>query len=88
MPGYARLVGTGRIEVDGVPYSAPSIVVATGGQPLLQRLPGAELGIICDRGIGICFQLRDGDRGRNLLSGAAGGAQPSGPETAPRACPP
>jgi DNA-binding IclR family transcriptional regulator len=26
-------------------------------------------------------------RDRNLLSTAAGGAEPSGPETAPRACP-
>lgn len=46
--GYARLVEPGTVEVGGRHYSAPNIVVATGGRPVVPRLPGAELGITSD----------------------------------------
>jgi len=48
IPGYARFVDADTIEVNGERYSAPSIVIATGGRPLVPRLPGAELGITSD----------------------------------------
>jgi glutathione reductase (NADPH) len=46
--GRARLVATDAIEVSGRRISAPHIVLATGGQPTLPRIPGAELGITSD----------------------------------------
>ena len=52
--GIARVQGRGRfvdastIEVNGLQYSAPHIVIATGGQPIVPCLPGASLGITSD----------------------------------------
>ena len=53
--GKARFVGgvignadTHAIEVDGELYSADHIVIATGGQPMVPPVPGAELGITSD----------------------------------------
>ena len=46
--GTARFVGTKRIEVNGVTYSAEHIVLATGGRPVVPSVPGAELGITSD----------------------------------------
>jgi glutathione reductase (NADPH) len=46
--GRARLVAADAIEVGGQRISAPHIVLATGGQPTLPRIPGAELGITSD----------------------------------------
>jgi glutathione reductase (NADPH) len=46
--GYGRLVDPRTVEVDGKRYSADHIVIATGGRPLVPRLPGAELGITSD----------------------------------------
>jgi glutathione reductase (NADPH) len=46
--GRARLVAADAIEVGGQRISAPHIVLATGGRPLLPKIPGAELGITSD----------------------------------------
>ncbi|MGB5179237.1 MAG: glutathione-disulfide reductase [Gammaproteobacteria bacterium] len=46
--GKARLVDARTVEVDGRHYSADHIVLATGSQPIVPALPGAELGITSD----------------------------------------
>jgi glutathione reductase (NADPH) len=46
--GNARLVDATTVDVDGTHYSAPHIIVATGGEPVLPDVPGAELGITSD----------------------------------------
>jgi glutathione reductase (NADPH) len=46
--GRARFIGPGEIEVDGQTYGADHIVIATGGQPIVPAIPGAELGISSD----------------------------------------
>lgn len=46
--GFARFVDSETVAVEGARYSAPHIVIATGGKPIVPRLPGAELGITSD----------------------------------------
>ncbi len=46
--GFARLAGPRTVEVDGRTVTAPHVVVATGGRPLLPDIPGVELGITSD----------------------------------------
>jgi glutathione reductase (NADPH) len=46
--GTARFIDAHTVEVDGRRMTAPHIVIATGGQPVLPDLPGAELGITSD----------------------------------------
>lgn len=46
--GFARFVDACTVEVDGQRFSAPHIVVATGGRPALPDIPGAGLGIDSD----------------------------------------
>lgn len=46
--GTARFVDAHTVDVDGREYSAERIVIATGGQPMVPALPGAELGITSD----------------------------------------
>ncbi len=52
--GIVRVQGRGRfadantVEVNGRHYTAPHIVIATGGQPIVPNLPGAGLGITSD----------------------------------------
>lgn len=46
--GYGRFVDKHTIEVDGTRYTAPHIVVSTGGRPFVPPVPGAELGITSD----------------------------------------
>lgn len=46
--GQARFVDAQTVEVNGQHYSAEHIVIATGGQPIVPPLPGAELGITSD----------------------------------------
>ncbi|HES76826.1 MAG TPA: glutathione-disulfide reductase [bacterium] len=46
--GYGRLLNANTVEVDGAQYSAPHIVVSTGGRPFVPPVPGAELGITSD----------------------------------------
>ncbi len=46
--GYARFVGPRQLEVNGEILSAKHIVIATGSQPLVPTIPGAELGLTSD----------------------------------------
>jgi glutathione reductase (NADPH) len=46
--GRARLLGPGVVSAAGRKLTAPHIVIATGGRPLLPLIPGAELGITSD----------------------------------------
>lgn len=46
--GTARFMNASTVDVEGRHYSAEHIVIATGGQPIIPRLPGAELGISSD----------------------------------------
>jgi glutathione reductase (NADPH) len=46
--GGARFVDARVVEVRGVRYSADHLVIATGGQPIVPPVPGAELGITSD----------------------------------------
>lgn len=46
--GYARFADKSTLEVNGQHYSAAHIVIATGGQPIVPDLPGANLGITSD----------------------------------------
>ena len=46
--GFGRFVDKDTVEVDGERYSAPHIVIATGGHPVVPETPGAELGITSD----------------------------------------
>ncbi len=46
--GDARFVDANTVLVDGVEYQAERLVVATGGQPMVPEIPGAELGITSD----------------------------------------
>jgi glutathione reductase (NADPH) len=46
--GSAKFVDAHTIEVDGQQYTAPHIIIATGGEPLVPATPGAEHGIDSD----------------------------------------
>ena len=46
--GHARFVNNNRIAVETDEYTADHIVIATGGQPIVPPLPGADLGITSD----------------------------------------
>ncbi len=46
--GAARFLDAHSVEVNGETFSARHIVIATGGQPRVPLLPGAELGITSD----------------------------------------
>ncbi|MGB5261301.1 MAG: glutathione-disulfide reductase [Gammaproteobacteria bacterium] len=53
--GYAKFIDASTIEVNDKRYSADHIVIATGGQPVVPPVPGAELGMTSDG----FFALRD-----------------------------
>lgn len=46
--GYASFVDAHTVKVDGKHIHADHIVIATGGQPIVPPIPGAELGITSD----------------------------------------
>jgi glutathione reductase (NADPH) len=46
--GAARFIDAHTVEVNGQRMTAPHIVIATGGTPIVPDLPGAELGITSD----------------------------------------
>ncbi len=46
--GHAKFVDANTVDVDGIRYQAERIVIATGGQPMVPDIPGAELGITSD----------------------------------------
>lgn len=46
--GTGRFTSNQSISVNGADYTAPHILIATGGRPTIPDLPGAELGITSD----------------------------------------
>ena len=46
--GYGRFVDAKAVEVNGVQYTADHITIATGGEPAIPQIPGAEYGIDSD----------------------------------------
>lgn len=46
--GYGRFVDSKTVEVNGVHYTADHITIATGGEPMIPAIPGAEYGIDSD----------------------------------------
>lgn len=46
--GHARFVDSHRVQVGNDDYTAEHIAIATGGQPIVPPVPGAELGITSD----------------------------------------
>lgn len=48
LSGAARFLDARSVEVNGNIYRARHLVIATGGQPTMPLLPGAELGITSD----------------------------------------
>ena len=72
--GTARFVNATTLDVGGLRYSAEHIVIATGGQPIIPRLPGAELGISSDG----FFQLQELPRSVAVIGGGYIGVELSG----------
>ena len=62
------------MEVSGVQYSAEHIVIATGGQPIVPMLPGAEHGITSDG----FFKLREQPQRVAVIGGGYIGVELSG----------
>jgi glutathione reductase (NADPH) len=54
--GHARFVSDKTVEVEAKRYSADHIVIATGSQPVVPPIPGAELGITSDGFFGLQAQ--------------------------------
>jgi glutathione reductase (NADPH) len=48
LEGHARFIDAHTVDVSGTAYTAERIVIATGGQPSVPDVPGAELGITSD----------------------------------------
>lgn len=46
--GFARFIDARTVAVGDQHYTADHIVIATGGRPIVPRMPGAELGITSD----------------------------------------
>ena len=46
--GWARLVGTHTVEVDGQQFTAQNILIATGGRPTVPAVEGHELALVSD----------------------------------------
>ena len=48
LKGQAKFLDANTVDIDGQSYSAERIVIATGGFPIIPRIPGAEHGITSD----------------------------------------
>jgi glutathione reductase (NADPH) len=72
--GFARFVENKTIEVDGKQYSAEQIVIATGAEPIVPPVPGAELGITSDG----FFQLEQQPKRVAIIGGGYIGVELSG----------
>jgi len=72
--GHARFVDAHAVEVDGQRYSADHIAIATGGRPIVPRVPGAELGITSDG----FFQLTEQPRNVCVVGGGYIGVELAG----------
>ncbi len=65
LAGAARFIDANTVMVGDSEYQAEHIVIATGGQPMVPDLPGAELGITSDG----FFELEEKPR-RVLIAGS------------------
>ena len=74
IPGRARFVDARRVAVGEQRYSADHIVIATGGQPIVPPLPGADLGITSDG----FFQLAEQPRRVAIIGGGYIGVELAG----------
>jgi glutathione reductase (NADPH) len=63
--GTARFIDTNTVAVGDLELKAKHIVVATGGQPIVPNIPGAELGITSDG----FFELKEQPK-RVLIAGS------------------
>jgi len=72
--GYARFTSSNSVEVNGDTYSADHIVIATGGEPVVPLIPGAELGITSDG----FFQLQQQPGRVAVIGGGYIGVEVSG----------
>ena len=72
--GYAQFVDATTVEVDGEHYTADHIVIATGSQPIVPLVPGAELGITSDG----FFQLEQQPERVAIIGGGYIGVELSG----------
>ena len=43
--GFAKFIDSHTVDVNGERYTAPHILIATGGEPVIPPIPGADLGI-------------------------------------------
>ena len=72
--GYARFIDAHTIEVNDQYYHAEHIVIATGGQPIVPPVPGAEYGITSDS----FFTLQEQPRRVAIIGGGYIGVELSG----------
>ncbi|WP_455365215.1 glutathione-disulfide reductase [Kaarinaea lacus] len=72
--GYARFIGPRSVEVNEAVYTADHIVIATGGEPIVPAVPGAELGITSDG----FFQLQQQPQRVAIVGGGYIGVELSG----------
>ena len=72
--GFARFVDNKTLEVDGSRYQAEHIVIATGAEPIVPPVPGAELGITSDG----FFQLEQQPKRVAIIGGGYIGVELSG----------
>jgi len=72
--GYATFVDQQTVQVNDEKYSADHIVIATGGQPVVPPVPGAELGITSDE----FFQLQQQPERVAIIGGGYIGVELSG----------
>ncbi len=72
--GFARFIDNKRVEVDGETYQAEQVVIATGAQPIVPPVPGAELGITSDG----FFRLQQQPRRVAIIGGGYIGVELSG----------
>ena len=72
--GYARFIDARTVEVNDQYYHADHIVIATGGQPIVPPVPGAEYGITSDG----FFALQEQPRRVAVIGGGYIGVELSG----------
>jgi glutathione reductase (NADPH) len=72
--GRARFVDANTVDVNGSQYSADHIVIATGGEPIVPPVPGAELGITSDG----FFELQEQPQRVAVIGGGYIGVELSG----------
>lgn len=72
--GYAKFVDAKTVEVNGETYSAEHIVIATGSQPIVPPVKGAELGMTSDG----FFEMNELPRKVAVIGGGYIGVELSG----------